>query len=308
MITLYFIAHTRQKFLARICQEIYHIKQDLKDNLEVVVLNDQFCNSTIIGELEQNFQAHGIKFKNVISGSYLDKCIIMSQSTSEFIIKCDEDIFMTTHGWNAFLSDLNRVNWDKNALYAPVISTGIPTIELFLDTFVDPTTIKWLRSMMHGKDVGSHWGVDYSHIKYDEHKPYDFFLCVKNFIKHYYKGVHPIRFSLYMQKILVDYVLASDNWRAPKYDRNLVPLRVDAPYFCNSIFLMPTHSYKCAIDGILSGRYINDGFDEVGLNQMLGQNDNTPNIYNLNAVAIHPSYNSIGLEYNKISEVFFENI
>lgn len=308
MTTIYFIAHTRQRFLPRICQELYNINPDLKEQIEVVVLNDMFHDINVTKVLETNFQNSGIKFSNIITDTYLSKSVLMSQSKSDFIIKHDEDIFMTTHGWNAFLSDLNRVNWITNALYAPVISTGIPTIELFLDTFVDPTTTKWLRSMMHGKDVGSHWGVDYSHAKYDEHDPYKFFFCVEHFVKHHYKGVHPIRFSLHMQKILVDYVLTSDSWKAPKYDKNLVSIQRSTPYFCNSVFLIETSAYKRVIDGILSGRYINDGFDEVGLNQMLNGNCNMPNVYNLNAVAIHPSYNSIGLEYNKISEVFFENI
>ena len=301
-----FIAHTRQENLTRICEEIYKIDDDLKSQIQINVLNDIFCKKNVIDEIENKFRQSGIVFNNYIQlqPCYIDKCRIMSESKADYIIKYDEDIFLTTEAWNNFLSDADKIDWNKTACYAPLINTGIPSIVKFLDYFCDADTRSYFRMLFEQIKIENMWGANFESLNYSKENPYDFFDQV-NKLTHYYKGIHPLRVSSEIQNLLVDYVLSNSAWKNPKIKDNL--LQSNPAYFCNSAYMMPTSFYKEAYQGMMSEKYVMDGFDEVGLNQYVSDK-NKNFVFNLNSVAVHPSYNTIGMIYNDISKKFFSNI
>jgi len=303
---LFLFAHTRQENLLRICEEIYNIDTCFKNNLQVTMLNDFFCKKNVVDKLEKKFEESGISFNNYIQlqPCYIDKCRIMSESKADYIIKYDEDIFMTTHAWNNFLNDVDKVNWNETGCYAPLITSGIPGIEYFLDNFVDEENRIYFRDLFSEIKIENMWGATFENLKYNKNNPYNFFEQVRA-LEHYYKGIHPVRVSANLQNLLVNYVLAHDSWKKSELYDNL--LSIQPAYFCNSVYLMLKESYKQAYKGMMCQKYIMDGFDEVGLNQYVSDK-NKNFVFNLNCVAVHPSYNTVGLTYNDISKTFFSNI
>jgi hypothetical protein len=304
--TLCFIAHTRQHHLIKIFEQLYHIDDSIKDNLSIKILNDQNYNPNIINKLQQNCLKSMIAFENIIidNPTYFNKCKFMSCIDTDFIISCDEDIYLTTHGWNEFFKDIYYVNWELAGLYAPVISNGIPGVELFLDHYVDNDTRLYFRKEFECIKFENLWGAIYENLRYNALNYKDFFNQV-NLLEHYYKGIHPIRVSMPLQKLLIDYVLLSEQWKNYKTDNNII--LDNNPYFCNSIFLIPINDYKNIIHGIENHKLTFDGYDEVALNQYIKLN-NKQFAFNLNSAAIHPSYNTIGMSYNTLSNYFYENI
>lgn len=305
-ITLCIIAHARQYNLDKIFRELYSLDLSLKKDLSIKVLNDFFCNHALIDQISKNCQNSGLDFENIILDNYqyFNKSILMSEQQTEYIIKCDEDIYLTTDGWNKYLHDVKRINWSNTGCYVPLITSGIPTVEFFIDQFMDHEDAAFFRSEFSKIQIPNLWGVEYEHLRYSADNAAAFFDQV-NKINHHYKGIHPLRVSLYLQNILVDYILINQKWKSQNVSNNLMDFH--PVYFCNSIYLMPTASYKQAIYGMQTGKYIMDGFDEVGLNQYVSDIGKKFTC-NLNSVAVHPSYNTIGTCYSQISDKFFEKI
>jgi hypothetical protein len=306
-ITVCLIAHNRQRHLSVSLEELLKISDHNKQRIQVKVLNGEFYDKNLIDDLSKKFEAANIKFENILPcpAKYFDKCKMMADQDSEYIIKCDEDIYMSSDGWDHFLNGVNSVNWDYCGCYVPLITSGIPGIETFLDLYVDKPTRDYFREVFSLTKIPNMWGVDeYEKLTYDKDNSFKFFSDVSK-IDHYYKGIHPLRVSSGLQSVLVDWLLINNNWKKPDV---IMPLSKSSPvYFCNSIYLMPTRYYKEAVEGMRSNKYIFDGFDEVGMNEYIKDKDMLF-ITNLNSVAVHPSYNTIGLSYEKISQKFYENI
>lgn len=306
MITLCFIAHSRQQNLKRIFDEIYKIDEKFKKNLSIHVLNDFFNQQGLILDIENKCRNSGLQFKNILlqNNSYFDKSVYMSSLDTEYIIKCDEDIFLTTDAWNKFFGNLVNIDWNQTGCYVPLITSGIPNVEDFINYFMDKETQKYFREEFSKVKIPNLWGADYSTLEYDNLNYEGFFGKVRG-ISHYYKGIHPLRVSLYLQNFLVDFLINNENWKKVNIENNLVDF--NPVYFCNSVFLMPTSDYKDVIQGIIKGEYVADGFDEVGLNQHI-KKINKKFTMNINSVAAHPSYNTIGESYKILSDKFYENI
>jgi hypothetical protein len=305
-ITLCIIAHSRQYNLEKNFRELYDIDESLKKDLKIKVLNDFFCDKEMISRIEKQCKENNLYFENIVmqNHQYFNKSILMSEQLTEYIIKCDEDIFITTDGWNKYLYDVKKIDWNNTGCYAPIINSGIPSVEFFIDLFMGEQDKVFFRTEFSKDQIPNLWGVNYNHLKYTP-EDYNLFFKQVNEIDHHYKGIHPLRVSMYLQNALLDYTLINSKYKNVNFENNLFDIK--AVYFCNSVFLMPTKFYKEAIEGMQSGKYIMDGFDEVGLNQYI-KDVNKKITFNKNCVAIHPSYNTIGLCYKKISDKLYENI
>jgi hypothetical protein len=305
-ITLCIIAHSRQYNLDKTFRELYNIDDCLKRILKIKVFNDFFCNHELIHKLEKKCHENGLNFENIVLSDpqYFNKSILISEQSTEYVIKCDEDIYLSTDGWNKYLFGVHDIDWTQTACYVPLITSGIPSVEFFIDYFMSKKDTQFFRAEFSKIQIPNLWGVTYEHLFYPTENPNNFFEQV-NKIDHYYKGIHPLRVSMYLQNALTDYLLMDTSWTNVNLENNLINFK--PVYFCNSIFLMPTKFYKAAIYGMTCGQYTMDGFDEVGLNQYI-KDTNKNYICNLNSVAVHPSYNTIGSVYETISNKFYENI
>lgn len=304
-LNIFIFAHSRSRYIHRILQELIRVDTSVLIEIKVILLVDHFGQSGVL-PIIQLLRKNNVKYSVIARRRYLDKSRVMSRSKSRLIMKLDEDIFMTSAVWERFLKDCFE-SMPVQSVLAPVISSGIPGIELFLSTFTDEAFASQFRVKLGRVRIPNAWGANYENLvgKYRNDNNKDFFNAVRD-VNHHYKGVHPLRFSEELQRELVDKILKTSSWRQPivtaggaVYD--------SFPYFCNSAFVTSTSIYREVIEGVDRGIYFNDGFDEVALNQYLDRRDR-PLIFNDATAAVHPSYNTIGPSYAKISDDFFNNV
>jgi len=306
-LSICFFAHNNQHYILKTLSELFKIDSNLKKEIKIYLLNDHTINPNIVNEIQRNCLVNEVEFENYnfqAENNYMSKASFMANLNSEFIMKIDEDIYLNAFGWENYLKDLSQVDWDINGLYAPLISNGIPSVELFLDCFFDENTKNYIRENFEKIKISNLWGAHYDHLVYDRNNYQNFFDLAKQ-INHVYKGIHPIRVSAELQKLMVDYVLCYDNWKKTFFSDNLKSM--NAPYFCDSAFIVPTFEYKKIIENINNNIYFCDGFDEVALNQHLNK-FNKSFLFNLNSPCIHPSYNTVGYSNPIIKNDFFKNI
>lgn len=304
-LNIFVFAHSRRRYIYRILQELMKVDQRILMEIKVTILFDHFGQSGIL-PIIRLLGDNNVKYSVVTRRRYLDKSRIMSRSKSRLVMKLDEDIFMTAPVWERFLKDCFE-NMPLQSVLAPVISSGIPGVEFFLTTFSNKAFADEFRRKLGQVKIPNIWGANYESLlgKYGAVSQVDFFDAVRK-IKHHYKGVHPLRFSEELQRVLVNQILLDSTWRHPTETR--VITEHDAfPYFCNSAFITSTSIYREVVEGIESGIYFSDGFDEVALNQYLDRKDR-PLIFNCATAAVHPSYNTIGANYVAISDSFFESV
>lgn len=304
-LSIFIFAHSRRKYIYRICQELIWVDTRILEEIKVVLLVDSFTQSGLL-EIIRLLKVNGVACSVIARRRYLDKSRVMSRSKSKLIMKLDEDIFMTSAVWERFLRDCFE-DTPEHSVLAPVISSGIPGVESFLSSFSDEAFAIQFRQKLSQVKIPNIWGTNYESLlgKYRTDSTEDFFAAVRE-IDHHYKGVHPLRFSEELQRELIDQVLLSSTWKRPLMGKGgIVP--DTAPYFCNSVFITSSKIYREVIEGIDHGEYFTDGFDEVALNQYLDQRER-PLFFNNSTAAIHPSYNTIGPNYAEISDHFFNSI
>lgn len=209
-----------------------------------------------------------------------------------YLMKHDNDILCPPHMYDYLINNLDVLDDSKNLLLTPTLTSGIPTIEQFMNDFCSQQEKEYLHSLFIEHKFGPLWGADFTPlnkhtIEAKSWNPYAFYKEVKN-IPHHYKGIHPVR--IYDKAIftLNDIVLSRKHEIFQERKCSLVYDNF-SPYFCNSIFLIKRDTYKTILDS--KDLYV-DAFDEVPLNRY--RDNNKLNIvYTENGAAIHVIYNCI---------------
>ena len=113
------------------------IKKPLLQNIKINFLTSgdnaiwEECNSKLE---EQNVERN---FFVIPHGDYIKKLNIGLEHTDTYFLKLDEDIFIPHLVWEFILQNLSILDDSKNAFLAPLLSTGIPTVDMFIDSFCD---------------------------------------------------------------------------------------------------------------------------------------------------------------------------
>lgn len=308
-LTINYLPHSRHQYALGFVKEILKIKKPLLQNIKINFLTSgdnpiwKECKSKLeLQDVEHNFFV-------IPHGDYMKKLNTGLEHTDNYFFKLDEDIFIPHLVWEFILQNLYVLDDPKNAFLAPLLSTGIPTVDLFIDAFCSESEKTQLYKIFNQTKLPSIWGADYSQLERhtvgsNEWSSENFYNSVKN-INHYYKGVHPVRFSTDAQRLLLDICLT-------KFDKlcnpdNMDCLVVDKPYFCNSAFAATKSLYNTVIN---SKELFKDPFDEVPLNLYIEQN-NLNKIFIKNGFAVHPSYNTLnvfGVDHAAISDQFFNHV
>jgi hypothetical protein len=285
--------------------ELAKLDLNLKNEISVNFLTDRHFGSNL-KDAKSVLDKSGIRHNVLANKRYLGKSAIVGNSKSPLSMKIDEDIFLTVENWEKFLVD----SFDfeiGNSVLAPTVSSGIPGVEKFISNFLPEQLGKEYRIAFREVVIPNVWGADYSSlIEVYDPKNYEIFFAHVAKVNHHYKGVHPIRFDASLQKKLISDLFVHRKWETPITNQGFEKLEY-SPYFCNSIFIIGTKTYKDVVSGIDNSEYFSDGFDEVALNQYLDLSGR--NVYfNAGVAAIHPSYNTIGNEYELLSDKFFATI
>lgn len=199
--------------------------------------------------------------------------------------------------------------WENFDVLSPVVSTGIPTCEIFLDFYMDKESAYRVRQLLEEVKFEDWWDsrVQYSSLNgvYDAQDQRDFFQKVAQ-LPHPYKGMHPVRMSKAAQEMINEWTLDNREWINWSSPSKIFPLG-DSPYFCNSIFSCSPKYLRFLALKVKKGELIFDGYDELALNELLNEKDRRIGFIG-DSLAIHPSYNSIGESFEEISKRFFEGI
>ena len=304
-----FILHERHDYFTHSIKELLKLKDSIKNKVIVNVLTSfEFFG---LKQLVDLLKEHGIKFNAFKINSdrnYMNKILTAIDNGGEYSISIDEDVFIPYKTWEYFIDNVSILDDDSNLFLSPTITSGIPSVDIFADDFLSDNEKNEIETIYLKTRIPNIWGCDYSKLnnhtvncgKWDCVKFYE---EVKN-VDHFYKGVHPVRFSYQAQKHLNDICMSRIDEISNRDVFSLV--KIKRPYFCNSVFAIRTDVWK---DIVNNKELFKDEFDEVPMNLHM-QNNDLNMVFIKNGVAFHPSYNTInvfGYNYKEISDNFFNN-
>lgn len=266
------------------------------DRIVLLVLthsNDrEFYRGQLKGTKIQSFT-----FNFAIENNYMTKVSFATQFAKEnnisYLMKHDNDILMSSYMYNYLYENRGVLEDPQNLILSPTLTTGIPSVEQFIDDFLDPSEQVLARHIFCDYTFETDtWGVDFSPLNAftkdaKEWNSKAFFEGVKK-INHHYRGIHPVRMHipsiLYIAQQTIQY---KEKILGPG-EFSLVKDTV-SPYFCNSVYIIKRDVYE-TIQNDESLRV--DAYDEVPLNKYREKNNLTL-LYTKNGAAIHFMYNCL---------------
>ena len=203
----------------------------------------------------------------------------------DYMMKCDNDIFIKEDTLDFMINNLNLLENKNNLTITPVLTSGIPSVEYFIEQFLDETAKNKMYDFFLNTKFDNEIYLSLNSIEQNKWDKKIFFEGVRN-INHYFMGIHPIRVNRDAIDYLNEYIIKNKD----RFLSNL-PLKIidndNSPYLCNSIFCIKTNIYR----EILNNKSLFvDIFDEVPLNKYCEIN-NMKHLYVENGFAIHMYYN-----------------
>ncbi len=241
------------------------------------------------------------------NGIYMNKINYAINSNLEYSCKMDDDILINHYLWDYIIENINVLNNKEILFLTPLISNGIPTTDLFIESFMNDEDKKIIYDIFLKTEMPKEkWGVDYSSLnectintdKWDYNKFYD----LVNNINHYYKGIHPVRLSYDAHKKIAEVIL--DNFEQFMKNNNYNISLINRPYFCNSFFFIKTNIWKNIVN---NKNLFVDPFDEVPLSLYMQKNKLFIGIID-NGFCLHMAYNTLGEYQHDIENLYFKNI
>lgn len=212
----------------------------------------------------------------------------------KYILKLDNDIIMPLYTLDFILNNLSHL--DSNLTLSPTISTGIPSVEYFIDELFNKEEASKIREEFKRCQFFPQPGIfNYSFLnsstiespeeKWDTNK---YFSTLKNhmdqFPNNWYKGIHPIRHGFGNELINELIIKHRDSFFKAK---SCKIKEDDKPYLCDMCFAINTDVY----DEIINKENLGvDGCDEVPLNRYSWKYNKNHSIIS-NGFTIHITYN-----------------
>ena len=304
-----FIIHERYDYISHSIKELLKLKDSIKDKILVNILASSEFSS--FKKMVDDLKSANIKvnaFKITGDDNYMRKILTAIENGEEYSISIDEDVFIPYKTWEYFIENVSILDDSENLFLSPTITSGIPSVDLFVENFLNEDERNKLENIYLETHIPNIWGCNYERL--NDHtinsKKWNcdaFYDEVRN-VDHYYKGVHPVRFSRKAQNYLNDICIGK--LKEISNIDNFSLIKIKRPYFCNSVFAIKTETWENILN---DQRLIKDGFDEVPMNLYM-QEKNLNMVFIKNGVAFHPSYNTInvfGHNYEELSNNFFNN-
>lgn len=264
----------------------YELSKCKYDNFQFYLLgngNDS-VRDTLVNILGERVSIY--EFDYTSEYNYMMKVVFALNCNHEFSIKHDEDCYMTSASWDKFFANIENMTND-DLLCTGAISSGIPTVEMFLENHT-PEIKEDLFDIFKNTKLDYRGGADYTklNIEYESWNPDIFYELVKNF-NHHYKGIHPIRINFPALKKINDYILENFNKVMSVKDCPIIKDNSKYPYFCNNTFGIRTEDWKKVVS---SRELYVDNFDEVPLNRYR-ELHNKNFVFDTGIPIIHTMYN-----------------
>jgi len=179
-----------------------------------------------------------------------------------YIVKHDNDILMSAPVYDYMFEQRGVLEDETNLLLTPTITSGIPTVDLFIEDYLTPEEKAILFQLFTNHIFQPMWGVDYRSLT-GTWDPAVFYEKVKA-IQHHYKGIHPIRVSASALAVLNEFIVCKYRDQIVNPDTYSLTRDTESPYFCDSLFCIRTDTYRKIVS---SPELFVDAFDEVPLNK-----------------------------------------
>lgn len=296
---------SRFNFTKKSLDFLCKIKNENKKKIKLVIICDK--NVPQWETVSRDINNNGIKSSVIVSSGYLPKINEAIKTDCKYSCCMDEDVMMSEYVWDFMIENVEVLDNENTLLLSPTLSNGIPSVELFIESFFNTEDKIKIYEMFKNTHIPNIWGVDYSGLNFNSTvwDSGEFYRRVKK-INHYYKGIHPVRVSydshLEIAKVIcnnIDKFLSNHNY-------NLI--EVDLPYICNTFYIIKTDEWVKIINDKTLFR---DGFDEVPMN-LYKEKNNKKMMFVNKGYAIHMAYNTINIfnksNQNKIESFYMTNL
>jgi hypothetical protein len=307
MIQINILAHSSDRFIftSKALDFLKKIKDENKSKIKVLIVptkdSERWTNK--VNELRE-YNIDSVLLPDFGQGdNYLSKIDAIINSTDcRYSCSMDDDILISSHLWDYIIENIDVLENDSNLFLAPLISNGIPSVDLFIDDFFEEPNKSEIKEIFRNTKIENYWDVDYSGLNRDrEQWDLSYYNDVSE-IDHYYKGIHPIRISIDAHKKMAEFICLNPDKMMSKNDYRIEKHKF--PYFCNSFYFIKTSTWG----KIIKDRSLfRDPYDEVPLNLYM-QNKDLNMVFIRGGFCLHMAYNTIGnIEQKKIESYYLEN-
>lgn len=225
----------------------------------------------------------------------------------KYILKLDNDVLIPTYTMDHIISELNALDNDSVLTLSPTISTGIPSVEYFIDDFFSIEDASDIRTEFKKCIFQVQDGImDYTPLNcqsVDNENDWDY----KNYYSYlnsyadglpdigngrtpsnhckFYKGIHPIRHG-FGNSLINDGIIKDREKFFSEKECSISKLD-QSTYLCDMCFVIRTDNYDKIIN---IENLIIDGCDEVPINRY-SWNNNISHLVIRGGYAIHITYN-----------------
>lgn len=246
-----------------------------------------FWNNEVLNFRKMGILSNSICLSHISGVNYMTKIQYFIKSDYEYSCSMDDDILISSYLWDFIIDNLDILDDKQNLLISPLISNGIPSVDLFIDDFCNDSQRSEIKDIFINTTIPNLWGVNYESLnKKREVWDLDFYNDVKK-IEHYYKGIHPVRVSFEAQMTIARQVCESIDILFMKNKYRLESWSF--PYFCNSFFFIRTDIWR---EIIHNESLFKDSFDEVPLNIYMESNK-LKMVFIRNGFCLHMAYNTL---------------
>jgi len=299
MLSINFLPFERPHLMLRTLQNWSNISENYKDKFTINIhtkIDDTFFN-----QIKDEFNKNNILL-NIIyhpSHHYMTKIYSSSSTEAEYSMKIDEDIFINFHVLEYIIDNLPLLNNESTLILTPTLSTGIPSIEMFIEDVCTDDEKNILFNLFKNTHIPSIWGANYTSLNYHK-KTWDYghYYNMVATLSHHYKGIHPVRVNRQPQLLLCDLCIKYIDKIKNKNNYYIDCKHIT--YICNTVFIIKTDIWRNIIN---NKSLFRDDYDEVPLNLYM-KNHNHKVCFIRNSNGIHPSYNTL-VGYSEISDKFF---
>jgi len=288
-LSIHVLPFSRLYFLLNTIKEISKINNEYKNSFQVVMHSQNGLNLEMHKNILKSNNINFIVLNENGCGDYLPKIKNAINVESDYSMKIDEDIFITHYVLQFIMDNLSYLDKENILALTPVLSTGIPSVEMFIEDVLDNTEKQEMYDIFNNTNIPNLWGASYEILnKRKEKWDSDYYYGEVSKINHFYKGIHPIRVNENAQIKMMNFIQNKKDKITEKQDYYIQNKKV--PYFCNSVFIIKTKIWR---DIINNSSLYRDPFDEVPIN-LYKDKYNLDLAFIRNSNSIHPSYNTVG--------------
>lgn len=265
-LVFFLTANDRHFIFDKFIDEINKCEKETVDKLFFLIVN----SSNDMTYYNDKLSKYHLKFECVHvpcpQSNYLPKVQYAINYASvknyKYIFKCDNDIIIPAYTLDYIMQHMSLLDTTYLTL-SPNISTGLPSVEYFIDEAFSPDEASAIRSEFNKCAFNNQPGVfDYRMLTHIKDKwDYNAFFNKLRHLPTFFKGTHPVRHG-FGNDLINDLIIKYKDAIFEK--KNCSIIDDDPPYFANMCFFIST----CVYNNLMNReQLIVTGCDDIPLNR-----------------------------------------